>query len=70
MDIDDFSYIWTSEKDDYVLVNTEFGFGIVNKKKQMVLSISNDELEIAIIKKMLDEGNKTYEDINEAYADI
>lgn len=69
MDINEYSYIWTIEKDDYVLVNTEFGFGIVNKKKQMVLSISNDELEKAIIKKMLDEGNKTYENINEAYAD-
>ncbi len=70
MDINEYSYIWTTEKDEYVLVNTEYGYGIVNKKRQMVLSISNDELEKAIIQKMLDEGNKIYEDINEAYADV
>lgn len=70
MNISEFSYLWTTKKDEYVLVNTEYGYGIINKKTQMYLSISDDELEKAIIQKMLDEGNKTYEDINEAYADV
>lgn len=70
MDISEFSYIWTTQKDEYVLVNSEYGYGIVNKKSQLYLSISNDELEKSIIQKMIDEGNKIYEDINEAYADV
>ncbi len=36
MNIDEFSFLWTSEKDVYVLVNTEFGYGIVNKAKKTV----------------------------------
>ncbi len=70
MNINDYNYIWTTDKEDYVLVETEFGYGIVNKKKQMVLSISDDDLETAIIQKMQTEGNKIYSNILDAYADI
>lgn len=70
MNINDYNYIWTTYKEDYVLVETEFGYGIVNKKKQMVLSISDDDLETAIIQKMQTEGNKIYSNILDAYADI
>ena len=40
---------------------------IVDTVKKFFECISDDELEKAIIQKMLDEGNKTYEDINEAF---
>ncbi len=70
MNINDFSYLWTTDKEDYVLVETEYGYGIVNKRKQMVLSISNDELEAALIQKMQTEGNKIYNNVLDAYADI
>ena len=56
MNIEEYSYLWTTKKDEFVLVNTEYGFGIVNKKEQMVLSISDPDLEKAVIQKMLDEG--------------
>lgn len=70
MNINDYSYLWTTEKADSVLVNTEFGYGIVNKRKQTVLSISNESLEEEIIKRMLDVGCKIYDDILDAYNDI
>lgn len=70
MNISEYEYLWDKNKAEYVLVNTEFGYGIVNKKEQTVLSISDEELEEAIIAKMLEEGNKVYENILDAYADI
>ena len=31
MNIDEYSYLWTDKKEEFVLVNTtEFGYGIVN----------------------------------------
>lgn len=70
MKIDDYKYLWESEKNDWGLVNTEYGYGIVNKKKQMALMISDEELELAIIAKMKEAGNMVYENINAAYADV
>ena len=70
MNISEYEYLWDNNKAEYVLVNTEFGYGIVNKKEQTVLSISDEEREEAIIAKMLEEGNKVYENILDAYADI
>ncbi len=70
MNIDEYAYLWTTKKDEYVLVNTEYGYGIVNKQKQTVLSISDEELDKQLINKMLEEGNKLYENILDAYADV
>lgn len=70
MNIDEYTYLWTTKKDEYVLVNTEYGYGIINKKEQTVLSISDEELEEQLINKMLEEGNKVYENILDAYADV
>ncbi len=69
MDIDDYSYLWTTERDSWVLVNTEYGYAIVNKTSHAALLISNDELADALAEKMLKSGNKTYENINDAYDD-
>ena len=70
MNIDEFNYLWTSQKEEFVLVNTEYGYGIVNKKTHVVLSISNEQLEEKVIQKMLKEGNKIYDNILEAYEDV
>ncbi|MCR4617772.1 MAG: hypothetical protein K5669_06260 [Lachnospiraceae bacterium] len=70
MNISEYTYLWTTKKDEFVLVNTEYGYGIVNKKEQTVLSISDEELEKQLINKMLEEGNKVYENILDAYADV
>lgn len=70
MNIEEYSFLWTNEKEDYVLVNTEYGYGIVNKRNQTVLSISDEELEEKLIQKMLIEGNQVYDNILDAYNDI
>lgn len=70
MNIDEFSYLWTTQKEEWVLVNSDYGCFIINKKTQMMLHVDNDELEEAIIQKMLEEGNKIYKDILDAYADV
>ena len=69
MCIDDYKYLWTTEKDSWVLVNTEYGYAIVNKKDQKALLVSNEKLADALVEKMLKVGNRTYENINDAYAD-
>ncbi len=70
MNIEEYKYLWESDKADWVLANTEYGYGIANKKTQMALLVSDDELEDAIIAKMLESGNRVYENINDAYSDI
>lgn len=70
MNIDKYRYLWESEKDDWVLIHTEYGYGIVNKKTQMALLISDDTLDNAVVRQMLAEGNRVYDNINDAYADI
>lgn len=70
MNIDKYKYLWELEKADWVLINTEYGYGIVNKKTQMALLVSDDMLEAAIIDKMLESGNDVYENIDDAYSNI
>ena len=68
--IDKYNYLWTTKKDEYALVNTRYGYGIVNKKEQSVLRISDEILEEEVIKKMLSEGIKIYDNILDAYSDV
>lgn len=70
MNLNEYTYLWKDEQQDWVLVNTSYGYCIVNKRKQSALLVSDDDLEDALIEKMLATGNKTYENINDAYADV
>lgn len=70
MDIDDYSYLWKEEKENYVLVNTRFGYSIINKRERNMLLVCDDELDRELVKKMLENGNAIYEDINEAFNDV
>lgn len=63
-------YLWTTEKGSWVLVNTEYGYCIVNKVEQTALLVTDDDLEQKLIDKMISEGCKTYDNINDAYADV
>lgn len=69
MSIDEYKYLWEEEKKDWVLVNTEYGYAIVNKRTQSALLISDDNLEDEIIHRMKAAGNTIFDDINVAYAD-
>ena len=70
MNIEEYSYLWTTRKDAYVLVKSRLGYGIVNKVDQAVLLIEDDTLEDALVRKMLSEGCKVYQNILEAYSDV
>ncbi len=51
MNISEFQYLWTTEKNDYVLANSEFGYGIINQKIHMIPCISDEEEEEIVIGK-------------------
>lgn len=70
MDISEFSYVWTTQKRDYVLVRSEYGYAIVNKREQTMLCISDDKTDAGVVDKMLEEGCSVYEDILGAYSDV
>ncbi len=69
MNIENYSYVWNEKKNDYVLVKTEFGYAIVDKMEKSMLLISDENLEKIVINKMLECGNKIYDNINQAYSD-
>lgn len=69
MDLTDYEYLWTTEKQDWVLVETSYGYGIINKTTHSMLLVSDDALEFALIERMCSEGCKTFKNLNDAYAD-
>lgn len=42
MDIDEFEYVWTTRKGDFVLVKDDYGYAIVDKRERAVLLIEDD----------------------------
>lgn len=69
-EIDEFSYVWTTRKDDFVLVRGEHGHSIVNKRERAVLLIEDDEVDAAVVGRMRETGCRVYEDILDAYSDV
>ena len=67
MDFSKYQYIWGEEKCDWALVNSPYGYGIVNIRTQMMLLVNDTELEEALIKKMEESGNCKFNSILEAF---
>lgn len=61
--------MWESEKGLWVLVNTEHGYCIVNKKDQLISLISDDSIYNEVIQKLLEEDTPIYQNILDAYSD-
>lgn len=68
--MEEHKYLWTTEKDDWVLVNTVYGYGIVNKKEQSMLMVSDLDLKEKLVNKMLESGCMVYDSLDEAYNDV
>ena len=70
--LDEYSYIWQTDKDKYVLLNDELGNSIlfIKEKEIMFFLIEDDALLDLIISKMLEHGNKIYNSIAELQKDI
>lgn len=67
MDLSKYQYIWERERSDWALVDSPYGYGIVNVKTHMLLHIDDDELEKAVINKMEESGNDKYDSITDAF---
>lgn len=65
--LSEYSYIWETDKDKYVLLNDELGSSIIfiNDKDIMFLLIDEDALVDSVIAKMMENGNKVYNNITE-----
>lgn len=65
--LDEFSYIWTINKEKYVVLDDEYGKSVlfINDNRIMFVLIEDDELANQVIDRMIFEGNKIYTDINE-----
>lgn len=67
---DEYEYLWTTEKNDWVLVNTAFEPAIVNKTEQAILHVDDEALERALTERMRSAGCRIYDDIRNAYNDV
>ncbi|MBD5394289.1 MAG: hypothetical protein HDR71_08450 [Lachnospiraceae bacterium] len=65
--LNEHSYIWESDKDRYVLLkdNLEYDIFYINEKELMFFLIEDDTLADLIVNKMLENGNKVYNSIEE-----
>ncbi|WP_426453882.1 hypothetical protein ACP26L_15785 [Paenibacillus sp. S-38] len=62
MNLEEYQYIWTNEREDHVLVIVNGGgYAIVNRADKMALIIEDDEIYEAVIEKMLDNGCEVLE---------
>ena len=70
--LDEYSYIWQTDKDKYVLLNDELGNSIlfIKEKEIMFFLLEDDALLDLIISKMIKHGNKIYNSIAELQKDI
>lgn len=69
MNLDEYKYLWESKK-DWVLVKELDEYVIINPVTQMALLVEDEELNKALVMKMLECGNKIYNDIEAAYNDV
>lgn len=70
MDVDEYSYLWKEEKNDYVLFNTGLSYVIINRKERNMLLVYDDKLHEELVKKMLENENAIYEDIDKVFMDM
>lgn len=70
--LDEYSYIWQTDKDKYVLLSDELGNSIlfIKEKEIMFFLVEDDALLELIISKMMEHGNKIYNSIAELQKDI
>lgn len=70
--INEYSYIWEEDKENYVLVSDEYGDGIfqINGTELMFFLVEDDALAELIVDNMIKNGNKVYKSIIELKEDI
>lgn len=64
-ELEEYEYLWTTEKEEYVLVRGSEGYAIVEKKNKMMLLIEDDNIYDMVVDQMLQQGNKIIDFISE-----
>ena len=70
--LSEYSYIWETDKEKYVLVDDDLGRSIffIKDKEIMFFLLEDDDLLDRIICKMIESGNKIYSSVTELQNDI
>lgn len=64
-ELEEYEYLWTTGKEEYVLVRGSEGYAIVEKKNKMMLLIEDDNIYDMVVDQMLQQGNKIIDFISE-----
>lgn len=56
--IQDFSYLWTTEQKDWVVLKSEYDYSILNSKTKQFLLIEDEDLNNQVASMMIMQGNK------------
>lgn len=56
--IQEFSYLWTTEQKDWVVLKTEYDYSIMNPKTKQFLLIEDEDLNNQVASMMIMQGNK------------
>lgn len=70
--LSEYSHIWETDKEKYVLVDDDLGRSIffIKDKEIMFFLLEDDDLLDKIICKMIESGNKKYSSVTELQNDI
>jgi len=70
MDISDYKDLWNEGKEEYVLLRVEDDYLIINRVRQTVLLIEDDDMSDKVIAKMIDEGSLIFDTLEQAYDSV
>ena len=70
MDISDYENLWNEDKGDYVLLRVEDDYMIINRVRQTVLLIEDDDMSDRVIAKMIEEESLIFDTLEQAYDSV
>lgn len=70
MDISDYENLWNKDKGDYVLLRVEDDYMIINRVRQTVLLIEDDDISDRVIAKMIEEESMIFDTLEQAYDSV
>lgn len=63
--IQEFSYLWTTEQKDWVVLKSEYDYSIMNPKTKQFLLIEDEDLNNQVASMMIMQGNKVIDQTEE-----
>lgn len=62
-----YSWLWNENREDYVLIDTGYGYAIVNKIEKYILWIADEEVSENVTAEMKKRGNQVFDCLKNAY---